>query len=54
MLYLTIFILWGVESPYMTLLVIQVHRSKIVMREEKAANWKIRVNLYRNEPSVRD
>jgi hypothetical protein len=37
-----------------SLLVIQVHGSKIAMREERVANWKICVNQWRNEPSFRD
>jgi hypothetical protein len=34
--------------------VIQVHESKIAMSEEKVADWKILVNQWRNEHSLRD
>jgi hypothetical protein len=37
-----------------SLLVIQVHESKIAMSEEKVADWKILVNQWRNEHSLRD
>jgi hypothetical protein len=37
-----------------SLLVIQVHGSKIAMSEEKMADWKILVNQWRNEHSLRD
>jgi hypothetical protein len=37
-----------------SLLVIQVHGSKIATSEERVANWKILVNQWRNEHSCRD
>jgi len=37
-----------------SLLVIQVHGSKIVTSEDRVANWKILVNQWRNEHSFRD
>ena len=38
----------------MTLLVIQVHGSKIVTSEERVASWKTLVKQWRNEHSFRD
>jgi hypothetical protein len=37
-----------------SLLVIQVHGSNIATSEERVANWKILVNQWRNEHSLRD
>jgi hypothetical protein len=37
-----------------SLLVIQVHGSKIATREEKVADWKTLINQWRNEHSLRD
>jgi hypothetical protein len=37
-----------------SLLVIQVHGSKIATREERVADWKIFVNQWRNGHSLRD
>jgi hypothetical protein len=37
-----------------SLLVIQVHGSKIATSKERVANWKILVNQWRNEHSFRD
>jgi hypothetical protein len=49
-LYLTTFILWGVEPLYMTLLVIQGRGGMMAPREQKRAISKILVNQRRNEP----
>jgi hypothetical protein len=37
-----------------SLLVIQVHGSKIATSEEKVVDWKILINQWRNEHSLRD
>ena len=37
-----------------SLLVIQVHGSKIATSEEKVADWKTLINQWRNEYSLRD
>ena len=41
-------------SPSVSLLVIQVHGSKIATSEERVAGWKILVNQGRNEHSLHD
>jgi integrase len=44
----------GHRSGSSSLLVIQVHGSKIATSEERVANWEILVNQWRNEHSFRD
>ena len=44
----------GVARTSWSLLVIQVHGSKIAPSEERVADWKILVDLWRNEHSLRD
>jgi hypothetical protein len=48
--------LWSLRShwAYMTLLVIQVHGSHMATREEQVADWKILMNQWRHEHSLRE
>jgi hypothetical protein len=45
---------WPTPPGSSSLLVIQVHGRKIATSEERVADWKILVNQWRNEHSLRD
>ena len=44
----------GKETGSSSLLVIQVHGSKIATTEERVSDWKTLINQWRNEISLRD